>query len=502
MHIHLTGIHKRFGSTLANDGVDLEIRPGQVLALLGENGAGKSTLMKILYGFYTLDQGQIEIDGQPVAMHSPRAAIAHGIGMVFQQFNLIPALTVLENLLLAYPKSPWWHWGNRHLQAKVLARLRDLAPDLDPGLRVDQLAVGQQQLLELIKVLNLEACCIILDEPTSVLTPAEAERLWGLIRQLAQQGRAVVLITHKLEDVAACADRVVVMRAGKVVHQRDLSNPDRGSLSPMLKADLIQMMMGHEVTAALPRTSPLDRGSPLLQVRGLYLRDPAMGMTLSNINLEIQPGEILGLAGVAGNGQPLLAEALAGIRSLHAGEILVQGQPLHPGSLLRSQVAYIPENPLQQGVAPDLDLATNLALHQVRTLPFWPRWRRQINRATALLRDFDVRPPDPHKAARQLSGGNLQKLIIARELSGDPLLIVACYPTMGLDAAATQAVYEHLFRHAQQGSAVLWISEELDDLMRYAHRVAVISKGHIVGIQATPQASRQQLGRWMAGVAG
>jgi simple sugar transport system ATP-binding protein len=490
--VTLSDIRKEFGPVIANNDVCLEIRAGEVLALLGENGAGKSTLMKILYGFYRPDGGTIEIEGSKVSFESPRDAMTCGIGMVFQQFSLIPALSVLENLLGALPDAPWLQWRGSSRVALALRRLGQLAPNLDPNLPVRNLSVGERQLVELSKVLNLDARVVILDEPTSVLTPAETERLYGFIKTLAAEGKAVVLITHKLADVTACADRIVVMRGGKVVDQATARDRSREAL--------VEAMVGRGATGSLQLPAPPPADVPILQVR--HLSALVQGRHIHDVSFELAAGEILGIAGVSGNGQFALAEALAGIVPIAGGDIVLDGVSIAAHQEDRGMpgnVAYIPERPLDNAVVAGLDLALNLSLRGARDLPLFPSRGDIERRAGELIAAYDVRPPRPAVEASALSGGNLQKLVIARELSGTPRLVIACYPTMGLDVPAAQAVYREMFRRAAEGACVVWISEELDDLLSYAHRIAVIHDGKIAGIARRQEADRQVLGQWMAG---
>ena len=490
--VSLSGIRKQFGPVVANDEVSLQINAGEVLALLGENGAGKSTLMKVLYGFYQPDGGTIQVDGSQVVFASPRQAMAQGIGMVFQQFSLIPALSVLENLLAALPDAPWLQRRGSPRVAAALRWLRHLAPDLDPHLPVRNLGVGERQLVELARVLNLDARVVILDEPTSVLTPAETERLYGFIRGLAAKGKAVVLITHKLADVAACADRIVVMRGGRVV--------DRAAARDRSPDQLIEAMVGRGSVGSLEPPEPPSSMVPKLQVRDLWTM--VQGRAIRDISFELAAGEILGIAGVSGNGQFALAETLAGLVPVTRGDIVLDGIGIASHGTdggIAADIAYIPERPLDNAVVAELDLALNLTLRDIGDLPFFPARRTIAQRAGELIARYDVRPQQPALQASVLSGGNLQKLVIARELSGKPHLVIACYPTMGLDVLAAQAVYRELFRHAAEGACVVWISEELDDLLSYAHRIAVMHDGRFAGIVRREDADRQVLGRWMAG---
>lgn len=494
MHLQMARISKNFGAQAALYGVDFEALPGEVTALVGENGAGKSTLMKILYGMHRADEGTVTLDGLALEGGSPRDAVARGVGMVFQQFSLIPALSVRENLALAMPHAPWLLGHGARRLKNVTVRLRELAPEIDPNQRVNQLSVGQMQLVELAKVLNLEARVVVLDEPTAVLAPAEAQRLWTLVARLRSEGLAVILITHKLQDVHACADRISVLRGGRLVASQEAAGLD--------DAQIVRLMVGDHAP------QPSSVSPPQARVR-LWIKGAcASGDSgkVAGLELQLRAGELLGVAGVSGNGQTTLAEAVAGIVPLTQGEIILDGEQLRaprlesvPSGRSSGKVAYIPEQPIRNAVAPDLSLALNLALRRIDSLPFFPKRGALEAQSRDLIALYDVRPGDPCAQAHSLSGGNLQKLVAARELSSEPAVIVACYPTMGLDVNATAHIYAALFDLARRGSCVLWISEDLGDLLRYSHRIAVMLGGRVVQVLDTQTTEAAEVGAWMSG---
>ena len=487
MKVELAGMCKRFGDVVANDCVDLSLVGGEVCALLGENGAGKSTLMKLLYGVIGLDSGQITIDGAPVRIDSPRVARAHGIGMLFQQFSLIDALSVSDNLVLGAQGVPLWLSPRSRVRAAAEQKLRELAPELDPRRQVRDLGPGEKQLVELSKVLSAGARLVILDEPTSLLARPEAERLWQRLRELARAGHAVVLITHKLEDVSACADRAVVLRAGRVVLEtRDVQDT----------AALVAATIGGALPAAPERRSVADRRERL------RVNDVSAvwgDQRLERVSFTLSRGAILGVAGVTGNGQELFGRVLAGVLAPSVGQVALDDAPLAGASDAR--VAYVPEQPLVNALAGSLSLLENLQALHVRRLPWWLTWSGLWAGAERSLERFDVQPRGLSRAAGTLSGGNAQKLALARELSGSPELIVVCFPTMGLDASASRRLLGELLAHAERGAAVVWIGEDLDQLLAYADQIAVLHRGQLRGPIPARGADKHRLGLWMTGAA-
>lgn len=487
--LQLRGVTKRFGNLTACDNVSFDLQAGEVLALLGENGAGKSTLMKTLYGVHPADGGHIEFDGAPIAFTSPRDAMDARIGMVFQVFALIPALSVRDNLALAWPDTPW-HLGRRgrHVGG-ALKQLQALAPDISPEARVGDLSIAEQQLVELAKVLNLDARLVILDEPTAVLTPEEARRLHALIRQLSKAGVALVMITHKLADVEAVADRVVVMRRGRVVAQ-DVA----GALD---QAALISAMVGAtEARSPSPPPAPLHP-KPRLVLRKLSAK--ASTGRIHGIDISIGGGEIVGVAGVSGNGQSILAEAVAGVVPISSGDVILDGESIarrHKDRPCPLRIGYVPEEPRKNGIAPGLSLQANLGLRRLRdgSAP------AAVGHVDRLLAEFDVRPPEADRLAGTLSGGNLQKLVLARETGEPRPAVLMVFPTMGLDVAASADVYRRMVAAADEGAAILWISEEMDDLLAFAHRIVVLLEGRIAAsFVNSGTLTREQLGAAMTG---
>ena len=502
--LRLRGIVKRFPGVVANDGVDFEAAHGEVHALLGENGAGKSTLSSILTGLYLPDEGTIELYGAPVRFRSPREALAAGVAMVHQHFRLVDSLTVAEHVVLGDPRPA----GSRLLlrpapiEAAVAALADRYGLAVDPRARGWQLSVGEQQRVEILKALYRQARVLILDEPTAVLTPQEAEALFVTLRAMAAEGRTVIFISHKLREVAAVADRVTVLRAGKVVAAVDMADT-----TPELLAAL---MVGRDAVEGASRAWPYTgSGEPVLELDGLWVAGDRGVAAVRGASLTVRSGEIVAIAGVAGNGQRELAEAVAGMRPPSAGEVRAGGRRLRGGdarAAIAGGIAYVPEDRLGTGVAPSLPVSANLILKGYRSGAFshgpllWPHRVRVF--AQALVERYAVRVAGIDTPARQLSGGNLQKVVLAREFSGDPRVIVAASPTRGLDVAAIETVHGYLRDAAARGLGILLISEDLDEILTLAHRVAVLYEGAIVGELDAATATAAQLGLLMAGGAG
>ncbi|MDQ6900283.1 MAG: ABC transporter ATP-binding protein [Candidatus Dormibacteraeota bacterium] len=489
---------KTFGALRANDTVDLTVEWGQVHALLGENGAGKSTLMNVVYGLLRADSGEMRFDGGQVQVRSPQDAIRLGIGMVHQHFMLIPPLTVADNVILGQETARAAGVIDARASRRTVHELsRRYGLQVDPDARVRDLSVGVQQRVEILKALYRGARLLILDEPTSVLTPQETGGLFEIVRGLTAAGSAVIFITHKLGEVMAIADRITVMRRGKVVAS---TTPAESS-----QADLARLMVGRPVLLRVEK-GPAKPGKPLLQVQDLSVLDDRRQVAVDGLSLEVREGEILGLAGVEGNGQVELVEAIAGLRPTRSGRVvLCEGQvtAASPRRRLRGGLGHIPADRHRMGVILELPISDNLVLADFDRPPFAKGIVRLLDQvrdhAAQLIRSFDVRAAGPQQLAGALSGGNQQKVVVARELSNGPRVLMAAQPTRGVDVGSIEFIHRQIVEQRDAGLAVLLVSSELDEVLSLADRVAVIYRGRIAAVLEAGDIDRDRIGLLMAG---
>ncbi len=494
--LEMRGVTKTFGPVKANDDVSITLHRGEILGLLGENGAGKSTLMKILYGLYKPDAGSIFVDGEEVTIHDPKDAVTRGIGMVHQHFALIPPLTVAENIVLgAEPR----RGATLDIEGAIRAT-QELSERyglrVDPRARVADLSVGVQQRVEILKTLYRKARILVLDEPTAVLTPQETEDLFAVLGELVADGLSIILITHKLGELLGVSDEITIIRDGRVVDTVETAGTSEGELA--------RLMVGREVLLRVEK-EPSEIGEPRLAAEELVVLSNTGATAVDRVSLEVRSGEILGIAGVDGNGQTELAEALAGVRHAEVGRVLLDGEDvtrLGAEARQRRGLAYVPEDRATKGLVQDFALYENNSLKTYDEPPnsrfgwIFPNVMRR--RAAEALRAYDVRPPDPDARAGSLSGGNQQKAILARELSGDPDVVIAAQPTRGVDVGAIEFIHRQLLKQRAEGKAILLISLELEEVRSLSDRIVVIYAGRIVG-EVTPDATDEELGLLMAG---
>jgi ABC-type uncharacterized transport system ATPase subunit len=493
--LSMRGIHKRFPGVVANDDVGFDVWPGEVHALLGENGAGKTTLISILYGLQQPDAGQIILDGEPVRLHNPRHAMAHGIGLVAQHFHLARRHTVAENIALGLADTPFLR-PTRRLARRIAELGRRYGLEVDPDARVWQLSPGEQQRVEIVKALLQGARLLILDEPTSVLTPQEAEGLFGVLRRMTAEGKGVIFISHKLDEVMRVAQRITVLRKGAVVGRLEAAEA-----TPAL---LARLMVGEFEPPRRKQTEPGTEA--LARLEDIWARNERGMPALRGVEFDIRAGEILGVAGVAGNGQAELVEVVSGLRRPERGRMTIGGRDvteLGVRALLDNGVALIPEDRNRMGTVPAMSVAENLVLRQYRKKPYdrggLIDWRAVAGFARSSIDKYEIATPNQATRARLLSGGNVQKLILARELAGEPRLVVAAHPTYGLDVGAAALTHDLLLRQRERGAAVLLVSEDLDELLQLADRILVLSQGRVAGIVSAGAADRERLGLLMAG---
>ena len=494
--VEMHGIVKRFGDFTALHGVDLVVREGEIHALLGENGAGKSTLMNILYGLYHPDAGSIRLRGKDAAIRSPRDAIGLGIGMIHQHFMLIPPLTVAENVVLGDERS-----GPVLRRGAISARVKQLGEQfhisVDPDARVEDLPLGLQQRVEILKVLYRGSDLLIFDEPTAVLTPQEVDELFTIVRTLREQGKVIVFITHKLREVFAVTDRITVLRGGR--NAGELVTKDTSA------SEIARLMVGRELRPIQPRTSPPST-EPVLEIRGLQARSDRGAAALQGVDLTVHRGEILGVAGVGGNGQSELAECVLGLREPTAGTVSIGGADVahdDPKRTRQRGVAFVPEDRRREGLVLAFTVADNFILGKQDRPPFAKRGvlddRAIQANGDRLAKEFDVRPPNARAIVGNLSGGNQQKVVLGREISEQPALIVISQPTRGLDIGSTEYVWERLLEQRARGAAVLLVSSELDEIRALSDRIAVMFEGRLVATLAAAEATEERLGLLMAG---
>ena len=490
--LEMKGITKRFPGVLANDSVDFDVRGGEVHTLLGENGAGKSTLMKILFGLYTADEGTITFEGSRLEIDSPAAAIEAGIGMIHQHFMLVPTFTVTENVALGLGTSDM-----SRVRERLIELVETYSLEVDPDALVWQLAVGERQRVEILKALYRDARLLVLDEPTAVLTPQEVSDFFVTLRQIADDGRGLIFISHKLHEVMALSDRITVLRDGKVT----------GSTTPAetSRQQLAQMMVGRPVKLA-PDKPPVSAGVPRLEIEGLSVMGDRDALAVHAVDLSVSGGEIVGIAGVSGNGQRELCEVVSGLRPAVAGSVRLDGRDItgaSPRQCRTAGLAFVPEERMLHGAVAEFSVTENLMLlnHDSKEFSRWgflklPALRERAGR---LVGHYDVKTPSIDTPTSALSGGNIQKLIMARELSAEPAVLLAAQPTRGVDIGAAEYIHERLIAQREQGTAVLVVSEDLDEVMALADRVAVMFEGWIVAVIDRSECTVEDLGLLMAG---
>jgi simple sugar transport system ATP-binding protein len=495
--IELIGIDKRFGAVRANRNVDLAVARGTIHGVVGENGAGKSTLMSILYGFYEADSGEIRINGEPARFRSSGDAISAGIGMVFQHFMLVEPFTVLENILLGAEGGALLGRGRARVRAEILKLARDYALDVSPDAVAGDLSVGLQQRVEILKALVRGSDILILDEPTGVLTPQEADHLFRILAQLKANGKTVVLITHKLREIMAITDEVSVMRRGEMVATRRTAetSPD----------ELASLMVGRRVKLRVDK-APSAPGAEVLRAQNVTITDERGLARVQDASFAVRAGEIVGIAGVAGNGQSELIEAIAGMRAVTRGEIMFNGAPriLDPALLRKQGMGHVPEDRHRTGLVTAFEACENgiLGYQDAPRVNNGPLLDRDaiVALGAARMADYDVRPPDPHLRAAAFSGGNQQKIVLAREIEQDPALLIVGQPTRGVDIGAIEFIHKRIVAMRDQGKAVLLVSVELDEIMALSDRILVMCGGRIVGERIPSETDERDLGLLMAGV--
>jgi len=493
----MRGIVKRFPGVSANDEVDLVVRRGEIHCLLGENGAGKTTLMRILYGLYQSDEGEILLNGEPIRISSPRAALAHRIGMVHQHFHLVPTLSVEENVVLGLSEGTGPFLRLHRTREKLNRLAEEYGLQVDPTAKIWQLSVGQQQRVEILKALYREADILIMDEPTSILTPQEVDALFGTLRTLVDDGLTIVFITHKLDEVMEVSDRVTVLRRGKVVATVETETSS--------KPELARLMVGREVVFRIEKATT-ERGQKILEVKDLHAHNDRGLPALRGVAFDLFAREILGVAGVSGNGQHELSEVLTGLRRATKGSAVLEANDLTRCSareIADLGVAHVPMERIRMGIVPSMSVRENLILKSYRT-PQFCRWifvdeKVAYRNACDAMREYQISAPHDGTAAKNLSGGNIQRMVLARELGGCPRFVVAAHPTYGLDVGATEQVRQVLLDQRGQGAGILLISEDLDEILQLSDRILVLFSGEVMGIVSAEEADLEEIGLMMAG---
>ncbi len=492
--IEMRGISKSFGRIKANEDVNLEVRSGEVHALLGENGAGKSTLMNMLSGIYMPDAGEIYINGEKTIFKSPKDAIDKGIGMIHQHFKLVDVMTAKENIILGQPEKMFFN--GKKLGERIRKLSEQYGLDIDPDKKIYDMSVGEKQTLEIMKVLYRGADILIMDEPTAVLTPQEIERLFRVIRNMCEQGCSVVIITHKLNEVMEISDRVTVLRKGKSVDTVVTKNVEIPTL--------IEMMVGKKVELQIKR-NPIDKGEKLLDLDGVSVLDPEGKEALSNVNFDLYGGEILGVAGVANSGQKELCEAIAGLRVANKGRIFFKGENIvghSPRDIIRLgiRMGFIPEDRLGMGLVGSMDITHNIVLKDYQNQPgiFLKRHECAL-KAEKIVKDLDIQTPGITTPVKRLSGGNIQKVLLGREIDSAPKVLITAYPVRGLDIGASYKIYDLLNAQKENGVGVLFVGEDLDVLIALCDRLMVLCHGELMGIVNPREISKEEIGLMMTG---